>query len=136
MNKFVTGMFDSYDEAQQAAREVKQFGLRPENVNLITKDGARQAAGDNIYGQDTVLEEAAYDPTIVSTAGVAAGGSAMGMMGSYVNLGIPHDKGLDYENDFRKGKVLFSVEADERCCNNVAEMLRHSGAHKVDVHER
>lgn len=66
--------------------------------------------------------------------GLLSGAVTGGVVGGLIDLGIPESKSRQYENDVRRGKVLFSMKTDEDKVNRITSILRSSGASSIEVH--
>lgn len=45
MSKTVVGIFDNYNYAENAAKQIKDKGLRTSDISIVTKEGERNSAG-------------------------------------------------------------------------------------------
>ncbi len=165
MSKTVVGIFDRQDFAEKAARQVKDQGLRTEDISIVTRqnetgdDGTTAtmkkgggAANDNIsdgvvtggvLGGIAGLLIGAGSLAIPGLGIIAAAGPITGLLsgavtggivGGLVDLGIPENKGRQYETDIKAGKILFSMRTDEDKTDRIASILRSNGAESVDVY--
>ena len=152
MSKTVVGLFDNNRYAENAARQVKDQGLRTDDISIVARQGDDDAVNDNI--SDGVLAGgvlgglgglligagsmvipglgiiAAAGPITGLLSGVVTGG----IVGGLVDLGIPENRGRQYETDVKAGKVLFSMRTDEEKVDRVAPILRSNGAISVDTY--
>lgn len=46
MSKTVVGIFDNYNYAENAAKQIKDKGLRTSDISIVTKDGDRNTTGN------------------------------------------------------------------------------------------
>jgi uncharacterized membrane protein len=159
MPKTITAIFDNTDRAEKAAREVKEQGLKMEDISIIAKDKNGDAEGthsekkhitDNIsngvltggiLGGLSGVVIGAGSMVIPGLGIIAAAGPITGLLsgavtgsivGGLVDLGIPEDKSKQYETDVKAGKILFSMKGNEDNVNNIASILRNNGAETVD----
>ena len=72
----------------------------------------------------------AAGPIAAGLSGAAAGGIAGGL----IDLGIPEEKGRDYEEEVRQGNILTIVHSDENTVQDVANIFRRHGARRVESH--
>lgn len=63
-------------------------------------------------------------------ASAAAGAAAGGLVGALVGMGIPDDEAEYYENEFRQGRTIVTVRADERF-DEVRGVMRRFGAYDM-----
>ena len=69
MKKLVTGIFDSFALAEQAARDARRFGIDPAAVSLVTSRGTAQ--GNTGYpGSDEQDTFDMDDPTFAVSSGL------------------------------------------------------------------
>lgn len=158
MSKAVTAVFSDNDSAENAARQIKDEGLRTEDISVVAKqqdEGTKQedegirdnisdgvVAGGIIGGLAGLLIGAGSVMVpglgIVAAAGpvtgLLAGGATGGVVGGLVDLGIPEEKSRNYERDIKSGKVLFAMNTEEENIDRVSNILRQNGAEKVEVH--
>lgn len=66
--------------------------------------------------------------------GLISGAVTGGIVGGLVDLGIPENRGRQYESDIRAGKILFTMKADDENIDSVASILRNNGAISVDTY--
>jgi len=86
---------------------------------------------------------------LASVLASAAGGAAVaGIVGALIGLGIPEDEAYYYEGEFQSGRVLVTVQADDRSNEAWTILHRHgaynrastpatpgSGGHTMQLHE-
>jgi uncharacterized membrane protein len=161
MARTVAAIFSSRDFAENAAREVKDQGLRTEDISIVAKDtgvethdegfkSERRGANDNISGgvmTGGVLgglaglligagSIAIPGLGIIAAAGpitgLISGSVTGGIVGGLVDLGIPQEKSRQYETDIKAGKILFSMRAEDDNVDRIASILRNNGAESVD----
>jgi uncharacterized membrane protein len=66
--------------------------------------------------------------------GLLSGAVTGGIVGGLVDLGIPENRGRQYETDIKAGKILFSMRTDEDKINEIGDILRNNGAVSVDTY--
>lgn len=159
MSVTVVGVFDRVDYAEKAAREIKERGLRTNDISILVKNGEQTGAG-NAEGMvnDNISNGAVTGGIIGGLAGlligaglvaipglgiIAAagpitgliGGAATGgIIGGLVDLGIPEEESKRYESDIREGKVVFTMKTDEDKVNDIRNILQSNGAERVNTH--
>ncbi|MDD4335033.1 MAG: hypothetical protein PHY77_05425 [Desulfotomaculaceae bacterium] len=157
MLKTVIGLFDSRDQAEKAASELRGSGFKDE-VSILAADkdkgGGKTSSDDSgslTSGVTTggvlgglaglglgagALAIPGIGPIIAAgpIAGIVSGALTGGMAGGLIDWGIPTDRGRFYEDKVKEGKVLASVRTDEDKINNAADILRHNGARDVEIH--
>ncbi|MBP7332564.1 MAG: hypothetical protein KBA08_09750 [Firmicutes bacterium] len=157
MLKTVIGLFDSRDQAEKAASELRGSGFKDE-VSILAADKdnagnkAREDDGMNLTSGVTTggvlgglaglglgagaLAIPGIGPIIAAgpIAGIVSGALTGGVAGGLVDWGIPADRGRFYEDKVKEGKVLASVRTDENKINSAADILRRNGARDVEIH--
>lgn len=165
MSKTVVAIFDNRDYAEKAARQIKERGLRTEDISIVTKNGdetegvmgaTMQTGGKGV--NDNISDGVVTGGVLGGLAGLLIGAGSMvipglgiiaaagpitgvlsgavtgGIVGGLVDLGIPENKGKQYETDIKAGKILFSMKTDEDKIDSVASILRNNGAVSVDTY--
>ncbi|NLC67475.1 MAG: hypothetical protein GX754_01535, partial [Clostridiaceae bacterium] len=154
------------DNAENAARQIKEQGLRTEDISIVAKDGAN---GQGIKGLDAAGRENINDNIsdgamtggvlgglaglligagsiavpglgIVAAAGpitgLISGAVTGGIVGGLVDLGIPEKRGQQYETDVKAGKILFTMKSEDENIGKVGSILRNNGAVSVDSYDQ
>lgn len=67
-------------------------------------------------------------------AGVLSGAVTGGVAGGLINLGIPEERGRQYEQDLKQGGILAVIETSEDKVNDASSILRQNGAKDVESH--
>ena len=155
MLKTVIGLFDSRDQAEKAASDLRGSGFHDE-ISILASDKGKVKAVEtdekNIYsGVSTggllgglaglgmgvgALAIPGIGPLIAAgpIAGLLSGAITGGVAGGLIDWGIPADRGKFYEGKIREGKILTSVRTDENKINSAADILRRNGARDVEIH--
>lgn len=161
MSVTVVGVFDRAEFAEKAAREIKEQGLRTDDISILAKNSDETDTGEgNRTGMtnDNISNGAVTGSVIGGLAGlligagmvaipglgiIAAagpitgliGGAATGgIVGGLVDLGIPEKEGKRYESDIRSGKIVFTMKTDEDKVDRVSNILKANGAERVETH--
>lgn len=164
MSKTVAAIFDNYSYAENAARQIKDRGLRTEDISLIAKQGEENnerttaTMGTNRKTNDNISDGVISGGVLGGLAGLLIGAGSMiipglgivaaagpitglltgtvtgGIVGGLVDLGIPEKRSQQYETDIKAGKVLFSMKTDDDKIDAVATILRNNGAVSVDTY--
>jgi len=82
MSKTVVGLFDSHDHAEIAARNIKDQGLRTDDISIIAKHGE---SGDKETEGNTMRNGAVINDNI--SDGVISGGVLGGIAGLVIGAG-------------------------------------------------
>jgi len=72
----------------------------------------------------------AAGPLAAALSGAVAGGLAGGLL----DMGIPEEKGKQYEEEVKQGRVLCVVEAESERSREAAQVMREAGAMRVETH--
>src|SRR5690554_968921 len=67
-------------------------------------------------------------------AGVLSGAVTGGVAGGLIDLGIPEERGRQYEQELKKGGILAVIETSHDKVNDASSILRQSGAKDVEAH--
>ena len=159
MSVTVVGIFDRVDYAEKAAREIKERGLRTDDISIIVKNndenGGQRGEGmtnDNISngavtggiigGLAGLLIGAGMVAIpglgIIAAAGpitgLIGGAASGGIIGGLIDLGIPEQESKRYETDIREGKVVFTMRTEEEKVEEIRNILQANGAERVNTH--
>ena len=166
MSKTVVGIFDNYSYAENAAKQIKDQGLRTDDISIVAKQGdehkggttgtATMMSGKSGARNDNISDGVVTGGVLGGLAGLLIGAGSMivpglgiiaaagpitgllsgavtgGIVGGLVDLGIPENRGRQYESDIKAGKILFSMKTDEDKIEQVGSILRGNGATSVD----
>lgn len=174
MSKIVVATFENNEDAQRAARNVREEGLRTDDISIVTKteendrsmnggmqtnanlamteQGVEQRRTDDVsdgiltggvlggiagilLGAGTILIPglgliAAAGPI----TGILSGAVTGGIVGGLVDLGIPEEHSKVYEEEVRRGKVLFTMNAEENNIRRLTSILESNGGQSIDIH--
>ncbi|NLP45607.1 MAG: hypothetical protein GX347_00990 [Epulopiscium sp.] len=161
MDKTIVAVFSTRDEAENAAHEIKNRGLRMDDISIIAKadDGALEEGPDSddfvndnisdgvttggvlgglaglLLGAGTfALPGLGVIAAAGPLAGVLSGAVTGGIVGGLVDLGIPEDDSKQYENYIKQGKYVFTMQQSDDKVDEVANVLRNYGASEVNVY--
>jgi len=159
MSVTVVGVFDRVDFAEKAAREIKEQGLRTDDISILVKKGDETESGkaegmvnDNISngavtggiigGLAGLLIGAGLVAIpglgIIAAAGpitgLIGGAATGGIIGGLVDMVIPEEESKRYESDIRGGKVVFTMKTDEEKGEDIRNILQANGAERVNTH--
>lgn len=164
MSKIVAAIFDNQNFAENAAKQIKEQGLKTEDISIVAKDniGGRKEEGTGLVGRreinDNISDGVMTGGVLGGLAGLLIGAGSMaipglgiiaaagpitglisgavtgGIVGGLVDLGIPENRGKQYESDIKAGKILFTMKTDDNNVDGVASILRNNGAISVDTY--
>lgn len=159
MGSVVLGVFDTRDQAEEAALELRGKGFH-KDISIVARDEEKgdiqetQMGGGEQEG-DTAIEGITTGGALGGLAGLAAGAGALvipgigplvalgpiaglisgaatgGLAGGLIDWGIPETEGRHYEEDVKQGKILVTVQGSEPRLNEAGDVLRQHGAHDV-----
>ncbi|HET8567795.1 MAG TPA: hypothetical protein VFM93_02270 [Candidatus Limnocylindria bacterium] len=137
--KTYVGLFDDRKDADRAARELRTAGFKDEDIGYAWKDdegvhkegdtkAGEMAAGGAVTGAALggLMGAAAaglipgVGPIVAggilasTLTGAAVGTAAGGISGALVGMGIPDDEAKYYDEEFRRGRTLMTVRANDR----------------------
>jgi uncharacterized membrane protein len=159
MGSVVLGVFDTRDQAEEAALELRGKGFH-KDISIVARDEEKgnieeTRMGGGEQGGDTAIEGITTGGTLGGLAGLAAGAGALaipgigplvalgpiagllsgaatgGLAGGLIDWGIPETEGKHYEDDVKQGKILVTVQGSEERLNEAGDLLRQHGAHDV-----
>jgi hypothetical protein len=143
MTTNITGLFDSYADAQTAVTRLEEAGVARDNISIVANTDvshAHAAAGDDagagaaigagvggvgglltglgimaIPGVGPVVAAGWLVATVAgAVAGAAVGGAAGGLVGALTNEGVPEEDAHVYAEGVRRGGTLVSARVDEK----------------------
>lgn len=158
--KTVTGLFDSYQDAEMAVRDLESAGVPSGDISIVSHQKTKSAAGEGasagagigavaggaggllaglgmlaIPGVGPVVAAGWLVATVAgAVAGAAVGGAAGGMVGALISAGVSEDDAHVYAEGVRRGGTLVTVRTDESKIPDVEAILHRYKW--VDVAER
>lgn len=158
MEKTIIGVFSTRDSADLAAHEIRDRGLRVDDISILAKadDGdaeeSEDMVNDNVSDGITaggvlggisglllgagmfMLPGLGMIAAAGPLAGLLSGAVTGGVVGGLVDLGIPEEDSQTYENHVKAGKYVLTMKQDEDKSSEVASVLRSYGAIEVNVY--
>lgn len=161
MSKLVTAVFLQQSHAENAARQIKEEGLKTDDISIVARDNSQDKNSGPLMKENKGVKDNISDGVVAGgiigglaglligagtlavpgfgivaaagpVAGLISGTAAGGIAGGLIDLGIPEDMGRHYENEIKKGKILFSMKTENQNVDRVSNILRHNGAEKVE----
>ena len=146
--------FESRDEAERAVDRLRQAGFGEERVGWAmrgedkgdrpegTEDAAKGAGTGALAGGALGAAGAAAAMALIPGIGpflaggylgtvlIAAGGGAVagGLLGGLTGMGMDEDEAKHYDEQFKAGRVVVTVDAGDRY-TEAADILRDGGGH-------
>ena len=156
--KTLISTFSDRQQAERAVDELRRKGFERE-ISILTKDSESRSrdhddmrrgndltsgiAGGGIIGGLAGLAIGAgalaipgIGPLIAAgpIAGALSGAATGGIAGGLIDWGIPADRGKYYEDKIKEGRVLVSVQADDKKIKDAEETLKRLGGQDVEIH--
>ncbi|SHE91826.1 Uncharacterized membrane protein [Desulforamulus putei DSM 12395] len=158
--KTITGFFSSREQAEKAISELRRQGFDRE-ISAVARGEEKRPEDPmitNFTGGDGITDGAAGGAAIGGLAGLVLGAGALtipgfgpliaagpiaamlsgaatgGIVGGLADYGIPAEKGREFEERIRRGKMLVSVKADDGRAEQAARALRQAGGENVEIH--
>lgn len=158
------GVFSSRQEAEQAVETLHEEGFTEDEISLVARDDGDEQSGAGSGGQmagdgmDDITDGAAWGGGLGAVGGLMAGAGALaipgigpilaigplasaltgavagGIGGGLIDMGIPEDRGRQFEDEVKQGRVLCIVESDGNRTNDAARIMREAGADSVETH--
>jgi len=156
----VVGVFENRRNAEQAIQELKRLGFRDNQIGVAARDtegwAEKYGQGEGNYaGEGAAVGAAtgagvgallslgmafgvipvigpiiAAGPLAAALLSAAGGAVAGGIVGSLVGLGIPEEEAHFYEGEFKAGRIVVTVQAENRF-DEAQAVLRRFGAYDV-----
>jgi len=148
------GLFDDRTAAEKAADRLRQQGFRDESIGYAwigereeaeeIREGATKGAAVGIVGGGALGAAAAaglipgVGPIvaggILATAliGAGAGAAAGGLIGALAEMGVPEEEARYYDEEFRRGRTLMTVRAEDRY-REASDAVRRSGGYDYET---
>ncbi len=162
MNKTIVAVFKSRNSAEHAAEQIRDYGLRAEDISIISLNSEENLDNRENYSlsNNNVSGGTAGGAAIGGTAGLLfgmgafaipglgvltaagpvsgliAGGVSGGLIGMLTDLGISPEHGNEYEEIIRRGQVYFSMPVDEETGGRVAKIIKDCGAENIALHRQ
>lgn len=161
-NRTVVGLFDSMDEANRAADQLRAAGIDSAHMSVVagnesnryddyvstedkTKDAASRAGTGAAIGGGlgmvaglVALAIPGFGPVIAAgpiaaaLTGAAAGAATGGLIGGLTAAGVNESDARLYERRLREGGVLLTVRTSSDMSDEVADIMDNNGARDVD----
>lgn len=157
MLKTVIGLFDSRDQAEKAASDLRGSGFHDE-ISILAADKGKATGKTLVTDEKNIYSGVTTGGALGGLAGLGMGVGALaipgigpfiaagpiaallsgaltgGIAGGLIDWGIPAERGKFYEGKIREGKILATVRTDDNKVNSAADILRRSGARDVEIH--
>jgi uncharacterized membrane protein len=156
MSRTIVGIFDNYSSAENAAKKIKENGLRTDDISILAKQDNDTANNNaNFTNSSSATNDNISDGVVTGTVlgglgglligigtvvvpglgviaaagpivGLLSGAVTGGVVGGLVDLGIPEDDSKKYESDIKSGKILLSMKCPDDNIDKLTAILRSS----------
>jgi uncharacterized membrane protein len=159
----VIGVFRDVKTAEEAVRALRNKGFKDNEISIVAKDDQNKTRKRDMevggeMGTNTISDGTAWGGALGGVAGLLAGVGALaipgigpivaagplagvlsgavtgGVAGGLIDLGIPEERGRQYEQELKKGGILAVIETSEDKVNDASSILRQNGAKDVEAH--
>lgn len=121
---------------QQQDMEVGDMGMGQENIADGTAWGGALGGIAGLLAGVGALAIPGIGPIVAAgpLAGALSGAVTGGVAGGLIDLGIPEERGRQYESELKQGGILAVIETSDDKVNDASEILRDNGAKDVEAH--
>ena len=159
----VIGVFNDSEAAEKAVKTLREKGFEQSEISIVARDEGKTTkkdmeAGGELGGSENIADGTAWGGAIGGVAGLLAGVGALaipgigpiiaagplagalsgavtgGVAGGLIDLGIPEERGKEYEEKLKQGGILAVIETSDDKANDAGEVLRNNGANDVEAH--
>ncbi|NLL47459.1 MAG: hypothetical protein GX249_02650 [Firmicutes bacterium] len=157
----VIGVFSDISTAESAVRALRDKGFQDNEISILAKDskkGQKTESRDMEMGSDSIADGTTWGGALGGAAGLLAGVGALaipgigpivaagplagvlsgavtgGVAGGLIDLGIPEERGRQYEQNLKQGGILAVIETSDDKVNDASSILRQNGAKDVESH--
>lgn len=159
----VIGVFKQAEAAEKAVKALREQGFNENEISIIARDDGKTVkkdmeVGGDLGSTDGIGDGAAMGGALGGMAGLLAGVGALaipgigpivaagplagvlsgavtgGVAGGLIDLGIPEERGQEYEQKLKTGAILAVIETSDEKVNEASEILRNNGAKDVEAH--
>ena len=153
----VVGVFDDPIKAREAVAELRQAGFRDDQIGVVSHGRDDDEGSTEVDKGDAVAEGAlagvaagagvgalwglgimagllpAIGPVIAGgtlaaiLASAATGAAAAGLVGALIGMGIPKEEAKYYDEQFRAGRTIITVQGDQQAAQARMILDRFSG---------
>jgi len=156
----VVGVFSDRREAEEAIHDLKQHGFHDDQIGIAARDAkhpegtvtraddsdaggaaASGAIGGGVLGGILGALAAGMIPGVGPViaggllagvlGGAAVGAAAGGLLGALTGMGVPEEDARYYDEEFKGGRTLVTVKADDRY-DEARSILHSHGGHDVE----
>jgi len=160
----VVGVFSDRTEAEDAIHELKQRGFDDDQIGIAARDAkhpegtvnraddsdaggsaASGAIGGGVLGGILGALAAGMIPGVGPViaggllagvlGGAAVGAAAGGLLGALTGMGVPEEDARYYDEEFKGGRTLVTVKADDRY-DEARAILHSHGGHDVESRDQ
>lgn len=159
----VIGVFKQTDAAEKAVKALREKGFNENEISIIAREQGKTTkrdmeVGGDLGGVENIADGTAWGGALGGIAGLLAGVGALaipgigpivaagplagvlsgavtgGVAGGLIDLGIPEERGQEYEKQLKAGGILAVIETSPEKVSEASEILRRYGAKDVESH--
>jgi uncharacterized membrane protein len=159
----VIGVFNQTEAAEKAVKALREKGFTENEISIIAKEQGKAKKSDMEVGgefgtNENIADGTAWGGALGGLAGILAGVGALaipgigpivaagplagalsgavtgGIAGGLIDLGIPEERGREYEQKLKAGGILAVIETSGDKANEASAILRRNGARDVECH--
>lgn len=159
----VIGVFKESESAEKAVKTLRDKGFNENEISIIARDEGKTVkrdmeVGGDLGGAENIGDGTAWGGALGGIAGLLAGVGALaipgigpivaagplagalsgavtgGVAGGLIDLGIPEERGQEYEQQLKSGGILAVIETSEDKISEASQILRRNGATDVESH--
>lgn len=163
MPKTVVGIFDNHSSAQEAAAQIKDAGLKTNDISILARESDAGDDHTETFTNSAPTNDNISDGVVTGTVlgglaglivgigtvivpglgviaaagpivGLLSGAVTGGIVGGLVDLGIPEENSKQYESDIKSGKILLSIKVNDQNVDKVSSILKNCDAEKVETY--
>lgn len=159
----VIGVFNQTEAVEKAVKTLREKGFAENEISIVARDEGKTVkrdmeVGGELGGAENIADGTAWGGALGGIAGLLAGVGALaipgigpivaagplagalsgavtgGVAGGLIDLGIPEERGREYEQELKKGGILAVIETSDDKVDGAGEVLRQNGARDVETH--
>lgn len=163
MAKTLAAVFEHHFQAENAANQLSDEGYNTDEISIVARQGDKgddsvKMMNDKMEVKDNISDGAITGGVLGGLAGLLIGAGTMaipglgiiaaagpitgllggavtgGIIGGLIDLGIPEEKGEQYETDIKAGKIVMTMKVEEDEKDRVASIIRNNGAESVEIY--
>jgi len=157
----VVGIFENHVQAQKAVDDLRRAGFKEDQIGIVSHDSSSAGKGEQtatgthagtgaatgalagagigaawsigvLFGLIPAIGPVIAGGTFAALLASAGLGAAAGTVGGLlIGMGVPKDEADYYESEFKAGRTIATVKAENRY-DEAAKLMRQHGGHTQD----